>query len=347
MSPLASHLRATAIAAAALVSANLTGCASLPTANALPPVSAAPPTATLAAVPDWALADGSQASELEVGIGSGASLDEATRLALQDVASRLSVSIESAMTDRYEERDGRTIESLEQVIETRVTGTRFTGWRRTRSEERLGTWWAEVRIDRARLAADTRAELNRIVQDVDLKLDTAAGSALRRLLALEHTAIDRERVGHLVSLVDLLELDFDPGIWETRRSRWRTIDEAARRALVFEVRADRDSQEIASWVESRLVAERLRTRNGGCESPDAVCIDIRSEITEADVASRHVARIRSTFALLEPGGTVVRESERTGRGASKSDRERARRKALEDLRNAMASFSVLDEALAR
>lgn len=333
------------IASLAWLACLLVACASGPTPTRLPAVASAPP--PLASVPEWALADPSRDARVEIGVGSGASLDEATRYALQDVASRLSVSVESALTDRYEESEGRTIESLEQVIETRVAGTRFTGWRRTRSAERAGTFWAEVRIDRHRLATETRAELLRTASEIDLELETAKGSALRRLIALEHTAVRRERVGHLVSLVDVLETDFDRAVWEARRSRWRAIDEAARRALVFEVRADPASREIASWIESRLVAERLRTRGGECQSPDAICIDIRSELTEADVASRHVAKIRSTFAVMEPGGTVVRKSQRVGRGDSKSDRGRARRKALDDLRDALAAFSVLEEAAGR
>lgn len=330
------------IASLACLAWLLLACVGSSTSPGLPAVATAPP--DLASVPDWALADPSRDARVEIGVGSGATLDEATRYALRDVAARLSVSVESALTDRYEESDGRTIESLEQVIETRVSGTRFTGWRRTRTAERAGTLWAEVRIDRRRLAAEPRAELVRLASAIDLELETAKGSALRRLIALEHTAVRRERVGHLISLVDVLELDFDRSAWETRRANWRAIDEAARRALVFEVRADPASREIASWVESRLVADRLRTRNGGCQSVDAVCIDIRSELTEADVASRHVAKIRSTFAVLEPGGTVVRESERVGRGDSKSDPGRARRKALDDLRKALNAFSVLDEA---
>ena len=334
------------IVATACLAGLLVACASTPTVPRLPAVAAAPPP-TLSSVPEWALADPSRETQVEIGVGSGASLDEATRYALQDVASRLSVSVESALTDRYEESDGRTIESLEQVIETRVAGTRFTGWRRTRSAESDGTYWAEVRIDRRRLASETRAELVRTADEIDLELETAKGSALRRLIALEHTAVRRERVGHLVSLVDVLVVDFDRGAWEARRADWRAVDEAARRALVFEVRADPASREIASWVESRLVADRLRTRNGECRSPDAVCIDIRSELTEADIASRHVAKIRSTFAVLEPGGTVVRESERVGRGHSKSDPDRARRQALNALRETLAAFSVLDEAAGR
>ncbi|MEM9175164.1 MAG: hypothetical protein AAGC67_08005 [Myxococcota bacterium] len=335
------------ILAIACLSAALLACASGPNLPRPPAVSAAPPAPSLERVPAWALADPSREADVEIGVGSGTTLDEATRYALQDVASRLSVSIESALTDRYEESDGRTVESLEQVIETRVAGTRFTGWRRTRSAERDGTFWAEVRIDRRRLAAETRSELVRLADEIDAEIGSARGSALRRLIALEHTAIARERVGHLVSLVDVLELDFDRGAWEARRADWRSIDETARRALVFEVRADPASREVASWIETRLVADRLRTRNGECRSPDAICIDIRSEITETDVASRHVAKIRSTLAVLEPGGTVVRESERIGRGASKSDPDRARRKALDDLRDSLTAFSVLDEAAGR
>ncbi len=74
--------------------------------------------------------------------------------------------------------------------------------------------------------------------------------------------------------------------------------------------------------------------------------DSKSELVsvakEVDLASRHIAKIRSTFALLEPGGSVVRESDLIGRGDSKSDRARARRNALNDLRRSLAGFAVLD-----
>jgi len=246
------------------------------------------------------------------------------------------------MRDVYSEVDGATVESLEQVIETRVTGTRFTGWKRTRSAERAGAFWAEVRIDRHRLARDSKSELVRVAKDVDLRLESAKGSALRRLLALQATTRDRERASNLIALIDVLDHEFDRERWETRRADWRSIDEAARRALVFEIRADPDSREIASWVESRLVSARLRTRPGECIGVDAVCIDIRSEFTEADIASRHIAKIRSTFAVLEPGGGVVEESDLVGRGDSKADRGRARRNALDDLRQSLTGFSVLD-----
>ncbi len=81
--------------------------------------------------------------------------------------------------------------------------------------------------------------------------------------------------------------------------------------------------------------------------PDAICIDIRSEVTEGDIASRHIAKIRSTLAILEPNGTVVRERDLVGRGDSKSDRGRARQKALEDLRRALAGLGVLGDLIDR
>jgi hypothetical protein len=331
-----------------LAASTLLGCAdgipSLATGPALPAVSAPPPGPDLAAVPGWALATQTSDPSSEIGIGSGKTLEEATRYALRDVASRISISIESQLKDSYSEVDGTTVESLEQVIETRVTGTRFTGWKRTRTAERKGIFWVEVEIDRRRLARDSQSELARIARDVDLQLESARGSTLRRLLALQATSRDRERAASLIAMLDVLDAGFDREVWEARRADWRSIDEAARRALMFEVRADPDSREIARWVESRLISERLQTRAGECLDQQAICIDIRSEITEADVASRYIAKIRSTFAVLEPGGSVVKEQNVTGRGDSRADRDRARRNALDDLRR---SLTVLDGLLAR
>lgn len=337
-SALAAALLATAIASG--------GCANGGAAGALPRVSARPPAPSLDAVPAWALANPSSQPGAEIGIGSGASLDEATRYALRDVASRLSVSVESQLRDTIsEDTAGTTVERLEQVIETRVTGARFAGWERTRSAERAGTFWAEVRIDRGRLARDARSELDRLGDAIDARVASTETSALRRLISLQNAAEDRARVRDLVSLVDVLDPGFDRARWEARRTDWRRADEAARRALVFEIRTDPLSEELADTIESRLVGARLRTRSGGCEGLDAVCIDIRSDLTETEVASRHIARIRSTVLVLEPGGTVFNENTIVGRGDSKSDRAIARRRALDDLRDDIVA-GVLDRDLA-
>ena len=301
----------------------------------------------LATVPEWALATPAEATGSEIGIGSGPTLDQATRYAIQDVASRISVSIESQFTDIYSEKDGTAVESLERVIQTQVTETRFAGWQRTRSAERAGVFWAEVKIDQRRLVRDSMIELVQVANEVDLQLEGAQGSALRRLLAIKTTEPDRQRATALIALIDVLDPAFDRPAWGARRANWRKIDEAARRALVFEVRSDSASREIAHWVESRLVASRLRTRAGECVTRDAVCIDIRSEFTEADEASRHIAKFRATVAVLEPNGAVIQEGDLTGRGESKADAARARRNALDDLRQGLASFGFFEGLIQR
>jgi hypothetical protein len=292
-------------------------------------------------VPEWALATTHNDDDSAIGIGSGETLDRATRLALQDVASRLSVFVESQLRDVYRETEGTSAESLEQIIETRVLGTRFSGWERSRSARSDGTFWVEVRIDRRRLARDSILELSELAAGVDMRLESARGSSLSRLIAIRATANDRERVSSLVALIDALDSDFNRAIWNQRRVNWRFIDESARRSLIFEVRSDPASAEIASWLESRLSSERFATRQGSCETPEAVCIDIHSEIVEANVANRHIAKIRSFFSVFEPGGSVLREVDLTGRGNSKANRERARRQALDDLHVNFQASSVL------
>ena len=309
------------------------GCASpdVIQSSPTPSVSAGLPIPALESVPEWALAATHSDDDRAIGIGSGETLDGATRLALQDVASGLSVFVESQLRDVYRETEGTSAESLEQIIETRVLGTRFSGWERSRSARSEGIFWVEVRIDRRRLVRDSMLELNDLATGVDMRLEGAVGSSLSRLIALQATAHDRERVSSLVALIDTLDSNFDRAIWNRRRGGWKRIDESARRSLIFEVRFDPASAEIANWLESRLASERFSTRQGSCQSPEAVCIDIHSEIVEANVANRHIAKIRSFFSVFEPGGSVVRKVDLTGRGNSKTDRKRARRQALDDL----------------
>ncbi len=310
-------------------------------------VSAGPPpnNADFDAVPDWALANPGRDTDQEIGIGSGPSLDMATRSALEDLASRLSIQVKSRLRDISREIDGATSQNLEQIIETRVLETRFSGWQRTRSTLAAGIFWVEVRIDRSRLIEDALLELSELTQHVDGLLESARGSALRQLVALQTTSADRDRAHHLTVLLDGLESDFDRRVWDARRASWQETDRSARRALVFAVRPDQHSREIASWLESALAAERFAIREGGCIDLETVCIDVRSEVLEADVASRYVTMIRSFFAVHEPGGGLFQERDLTGRGDSSSDRHRSRRAALDDLHNRLSASHVLDQLL--
>ncbi len=324
------------------------GCAGTTLFPSSPPdVSAAPPIPTLESVPAWALASTDQnGGDSIVGIGSGNSLDQATRYALSDVASRLSVSVESQLRDVYREVDGTSSASLEHVIETRVLGTRFNSWERTRSAEIKNIFWVEVQIDRDRLVRDSLVELHETASSVDDRLVRAEGSALSRLIALQATATDRDRVSNLVALLDALHPTFNRDEWKNRRAAWRAIDESARRALIFEIRSDPASQEVARWLESQLASQQFSTRSGSCLNGDSVCIDVRSEVVEADVASRYIARIRSYFSILEPGGNLVREIDLSGRGNSSANPARARRSAMDDLRKNFESASILGSLIA-
>jgi hypothetical protein len=324
----------------------LAGCGSNgPGRAALAPVSAAPPPQRDCAAPDWAQPDGGSSRAYEQGIGSASTRSEASRRALEHLAGRLSTFVESRTVDSYQELDGRTRERLEQEIRTRVAGTRLEGWEEARAEERCGSWWVEVRIDRGNLVQSARAELDRLAQDVDLRLESADDSALRRLLALQRTAEDRERASQLISLIDVLDPDFDRPGWEARQASWRSTDEAARRSLVFEIRSDADAEPIADWIETRLVRQRLRMREGDCRMGDAICIDVRSKFTETYVVGRHIARVRATVLVLDPTGSTVQSGELQGSGQAKSDPALARRNALADLERRLHDFAILNGLL--
>jgi hypothetical protein len=309
-------------------------------------VSAKPETLRLASVPQWALSSTfhSEGTKI-VGIGSSDSLDQATRQALSDVASRLSVLVESQLREVYREVDGTSTESLEHIIETRVLGTRFSNWERTRSVEVDDVIWVEIQIDRGRLIRDSWLELQEASDNVKRLLSDANPSALDRLLALQTTASDRDRVSNLVALLDTLQPSFDREAWNEQISVWLAFEHSARRALVFEVRSDEWSREIAHWLESKLTTLQLSTRGGNCRNDDSVCIDIRSEVVEAELASRYVTRIRSVFSLVEPGGNTIREVDLVGRGNSSADPARARRHAMDDLRENFEAARIVQSLI--
>ncbi len=298
-----------------------------------------------ASTPAWALQAREPDPGFVHGIGSAGTLDAATQVALQDLASRLSIQVESSLRAVAWERDGREGGRVDSRIETRLLPTQLQGWERTRSARSGDRFWVEVRIDRARLVRSTRRELDEQVRRVDLRLAAADGSALRTLAALELSVAERERTDHLISLLRGLDGNLDVSPWLERRDAWRQADAESRRALRFAVRSDGESQEIARWVVSALAAEQLAVRERGCLEPETVCIDIRSELVEAAVASRYVTQIRSVFAVHEPSGALLGERDLRGRGDSAADRERARRAALEDLRRRLTASPVLTELL--
>lgn len=341
-----SRLRPVRVLRLAAAIAAVTLCALGCAGNGAPPsVSAAPPDALRCSPPEWTVQGAARSDAFEHGVGTAEDPERARRLALENLVGRLSTFVESNTVDRLAAVDGVASESLQQEIRTRVAGTRVEGWEQTRLEERCGSYWVEVRVEREQLVRSARSELDRLAQDLDLRLESSRGSALRELMALRRTAPSRERATSLVSLISVLDPTFDHATWKQRRARWRRTDETARRTLVFEIRSDDDSRELAGWVESLLVSKRLRTRTGSCMPSDAVCVDIRSVVKEDYVAGRHIAQIRSTLAILGSDGSVIRSTKLEAFGKSRSDRALARRDALDQLERRVRGAELLDELI--
>ncbi len=98
--------------------------------------------------PSWYIKPKQNNSENLYGVSEGVTLEEGTKLALADLASRIIVSISSETTMTRQEDNNNTHEELRQKIKQNVEKISFTNFKTSRSDKADNKFYVEVQVER-------------------------------------------------------------------------------------------------------------------------------------------------------------------------------------------------------
>ncbi len=101
------------------------------------------------------------------GIASGVSLEEATRLALADLSSRLLVTISGETSSLNEENNHSINQEFRQNLNQKIEQIEFSGFKTSNSAQSEGQFFVEVEINRPDFIAQQQQKISFMQKEVD------------------------------------------------------------------------------------------------------------------------------------------------------------------------------------
>ena len=259
------------------------------------------------------------------GVGSGTDMENAKRSALKDVASKLRVTISAqtqssiTVTDDTIDKYART-----QVAED-IQRTEFKNYSVEKSALAGVDFYVLVKVDRPSFIADAKQNLNAAEKEIATHLaDSASASNLDQFIAQQRALPWIEKAVVASRILSAADSSFDKTKASKHEAALATA-KAAAQTLVFDLKTDKDNNDIALTLRNFLNDTGIRTGKGG--SP----LLIKASTNKDVIFGSNTIQLKINFSIMDTHGRSLTSKEFTAYGASMTDHHMARLAALTNL----------------
>lgn len=284
-----------------------------------------PVQASNSAPPAWVIEPPVDTPDMMWGVGEGDDLDSAKRSALKDVAARLrvtiSASIESRVTVSQDSVDRFSRTSMSEDVQR----TEFKNFKLEKSALSGDGVYALVSVDRRAFIADTEQKLVAAEKEI---ADRLAGSESRSLI--ENFVAQQKALPWMEMAVASSQLlsAADPGFDINRLTNHQAALSKARSAageLIFDIKADKGSLDVANAFRTFLNESGMRVGGGGAP------LLIDTSIVQDTIYGSHTVQLRINLSVLDAKKRNLASKEFTTHGSSVTNYRLARQAALKSL----------------
>lgn len=245
--------------------------------------------------PSWYVNPKQNNHESLYGVSEGFTIEEATKFALADLASRLVVSISSESTMLREENQSSTNEEIRQKIKQDIEKITFTNFKISRSEKLEQKFYVEVEINKKNFLNEQKDRLEILEKKIsDLDKNSNSNPIQRRnaLIKINQHCKELELKAMILKGGDINinlkeKLIF---IAKFQNELDRTSDN-----LEFFIENKSNSQ-IADVIKNSLNKEKIKTSaKYSQDKSDQIKLTIRSSIEENKIFESYITKIRIKF----------------------------------------------------
>lgn len=282
--------------------------------------------------PSWYLSPKQNNSQNLYGVSVGANLEEATKAALADAASRLMVSISSESSSTLESDNNGTSQEMRQQIKQNIEKIDFTNFRITNSQKAGSQLFVEVEISRSPFISDQKEKVGfaeRKVSDLEKNLSVANPIQKRvnllKILDLEKQIELSSRIlkgaGENVNLTEKLNRQAN------FQNQFNQLTDKIE--FYFEINS---AKEISQTIRTALNKEKIKIANNRSNSANQITIAIKSSSHSSEIYGAHITKLQITFENISGSKTVASNMiEVTGSSTiSQKESAAAALKSLED-----------------
>lgn len=271
--------------------------------------------------PTWYISPKQNSAENLYGVASGFSLEEATKGALADAASRLMVSVSSESSLIREENNVSTNEEMRQQIKQNIEKIDFTNFKVSRSEKSGPQFFAEVEIKRTPFISDQKEKITfseRQISDLAKNLNGAnpiqKRSSLLKIIDLSKQVELSSRI--LNGAGENLDLREKLARLASFQNQLNQLSDKIE--FYFEINSPK---EIAQIIRNALNKEKIKITNARSSSTNQLTIVIKSSARSNKIYEAYLTKLQIDFANLTAGKTVASNSVEVTGSSSISEKE--------------------------
>lgn len=272
-------------------------------------------------LPSWYLSPKQNSAENLYGVAEGYTLEEATKSALADAASRLMVSISSESTLLREENKTDVNEESRQQIKQNIEKIDFTNFKVSRSEKMGQKIYVEAEIKRSPFISDQKEKvsfLERKIADLDKNLAASnpiqKRASLLKMLDFSNQAILSARIlngaGENINLKEKLarQANFE--------NQLNSLNDKIE--FFFEINSPK---EISQIIRNALNKEKIaiaKTRNSGSNQ---IVIAIKSSSRNNKIYEACMTKLQIDFENISNAKTIASSSVEVSGSSSIGEKE--------------------------
>lgn len=291
--------------------------------------------------PSWYVSPKQNDGENLYGVAEGFTLEDATKYALADAASRLIVTVSGESTLLREENQMGTNEEMRQQVRQNIEKISFTNFKVTNSEKYGQKFFAEVKIERAPFINQQKEQISFKQKQADLLIANSSGKNPIQRRASLLKILDLEKQVELASRI-LIGSGEDLNLKETLNRIATTQDQLDKISDKIEFYFEINSpKEISKIIRNSLNKEKIKiTQNHNSSNQNQITVKINSNSKSSEIYSNYLTKLKIDFENSATGKIVASNSLEVSGSSSISEKE-SYSAALQSLEEKISQDGIL------
>ncbi len=292
-----------------------------------------------AQIPSWYVSPAANNSNNLYGVGEGFTLEEATKSALADMASRLMITVSAETTSLSESNNISVNEEFKKSIKANIEKISFTNFEVSKSQKIGQNFYTEVTVKRDEFIKSQKENHEFLQEKISNLTKNSATNPVEKRNNLVKV-LDLAKQDELSSRI-LSGLKADVNLKQTLKNiaTWQNqLDKINDKIeFYFEINS---KPEIAKVIRSALNKEKIKIATSHEVSQNQVVIRITSDVIANKIYEAYITKLKIDFENLS-GSKIIASNAIEVTGSSSIDEKESYRAAITALTGKIKEEGIL------
>jgi len=291
-------------------------------------------------IPEWYLNPPKNNSDRLYGVGYGGAVDQAAKLALNNISEQILVKISSDYESREQEAKANELSEYEANISRKVRSKtvdiEYSNYETEKSENIAGNIYVLVSVSKDELVDNYLGEIAKTHAEIEALNKSVAGKTVVEKFAIYHAMNEIITINeNRIRIVQRVTRDKSKVAEFEKYYKDVLLEEFANRdKLVVKIVAKPSDEKFANAITESLNDLRIVTTDKDLtpKDPNGALLRINTKTTHQKIYAAHIAKIQISIKLMEKFGKQIASNEIEVKGSSSISSTEAVNAAVTELR---------------